>query len=154
MSSDSGVVFEAVVSDSSMNPAVAVQILSFGGDDVFQLDVALHNDATAGQKYLDMHAFDVELSLRTGRVKVVFLNKFVQNLLVRTLHKYQSISMNRLCFQCFHTVGWAWGRAYSMWINWVMWCWCGYLSRARYGLFAYCLADTAASHNPIISCLI
>jgi len=77
-----------------MNPAVAVQILSFGGDDVFQLDVALHNDATAGQKYLDMHAFDVELSLRTGRVKVVFLNKFVQNLLVRTLHKYQSISMN------------------------------------------------------------
>ena len=49
---------------------------------MFRLDVALHTEATAGQKYLDMHAFDVEVSLQTGRMKVVFLNKFVQNLLV------------------------------------------------------------------------
>jgi len=59
-----------------------VQILSFVDDDVFDLNLALHNNATEGQKYLDMHAFDIEVSLRTGCMKVVFLNKFVQNLLV------------------------------------------------------------------------
>ena len=69
-----------------------MQILSFGGDDVFKLDVALHNEATAGQKYLDMHAFDVEVTLHTGRMKVVFLNKFVQNLMVCCVN----ISMNTI----------------------------------------------------------
>jgi len=63
--------------------SVCVQILSFVGDDVFKLDLALYNDATERQKYLDLHAFDIEVSLRTGCMKVVFLNKFVQNLLVR-----------------------------------------------------------------------
>jgi len=59
-----------------------VQILSFVDDDVFKLDLALHNNATEGQKYHDMRAFDIEVSLQTGCMKVVFLNKFVQNLLV------------------------------------------------------------------------
>jgi len=60
--------------------------LSFGGDDVFTLDLALHNDGTQGKKYIDMHAFDVEVSLQTGCMRVVFLNKFVQNLLVSLVH--------------------------------------------------------------------
>ena len=38
--------------------------------------------------------------------------------------------------------------------NWVMWCWCGYLSGARCRLFAYGPADATASQNPIVSCLI
>ena len=38
--------------------------------------------------------------------------------------------------------------------NWVMRCWCGYLSGARSRLFAYGPADATASQNPIISCLI
>ena len=38
--------------------------------------------------------------------------------------------------------------------NWVMRCWCGYLSGARCRLFAYGPADATASPNPIISCLI
>jgi len=38
--------------------------------------------------------------------------------------------------------------------NWVMRCWCGYLSGARCRLFAYGPADATASQNPIISCLI
>jgi len=63
-----------------------VQILSFVGDNVFKLDLALHNDATEGQKYLDMRAFDIEVSLQTGCMKVVFVNKFVQNLLVCCCH--------------------------------------------------------------------
>ena len=35
--------------------------------------------------------------------------------------------------------------------NWVMRCWCGYLSAARCRLFAYGPADATASQNPIIS---
>ena len=38
--------------------------------------------------------------------------------------------------------------------NWVMRCWCGYLSEARCRLFAYGPADATAVPNPIISCLI
>jgi len=38
--------------------------------------------------------------------------------------------------------------------NWVMRCWCGYLSGARCRLFAYGPANATASENPIISCLI
>ena len=34
--------------------------------------------------------------------------------------------------------------------NWVMRCWCGYLSGARCRLFAYGSADATASQNPII----
>ena len=62
------------------------------GDDVFKLDLALHNNATEGKKYLDVHAFDIEVSLQTGCMKVVFLNKFVQNLLV--------------CMSCCISNGW------------------------------------------------
>jgi len=38
--------------------------------------------------------------------------------------------------------------------NWLMRCWCGYLSGARCRLFAYGPADATASQNPIISCII
>jgi len=38
--------------------------------------------------------------------------------------------------------------------NWLMRCWCGYLSGARCRLFAYGPADATASWNPIVSCLI
>ena len=38
--------------------------------------------------------------------------------------------------------------------NWMIRCWCGYLSRARCRLFAYGPADATASQNPTISCLI
>jgi len=38
--------------------------------------------------------------------------------------------------------------------NWVMMYWCGYLSGARCRLFACGPADTTASQNPVISCLI
>jgi len=34
--------------------------------------------------------------------------------------------------------------------NWVMRCWCGYLSEAKCRLFAYGPADATASQNPII----
>ena len=57
------------------------------------------------------------------------------------------------CLHCFDTVRWAPGRASGL-QNWVMGCWCSYLSGARFRLFAYGPADASASQNPIISCLI
>jgi len=38
--------------------------------------------------------------------------------------------------------------------NWVMRCWCGYLSGARCRLFAYGPADATASQNPVVFYLI
>jgi len=37
--------------------------------------------------------------------------------------------------------------------NWVMGCWCGYLSGSRFRLFAYGPADATVIPNPIISAL-
>ena len=61
----------------------------------------------------------------------------------------QLVTTNYL--QCFETVGWASGRTCK---NWVMRCWCGYLSGARCILFPYGTVDATASQNPIIFCLI
>ena len=55
------------------------------------------------------------------------------------------------CLQCFGAVGLASGREHPACKNWVMGCWCGYLSGARCRLFAYGRADATASQNP--SCL-
>ena len=49
---------------------------------------------------------------------------------------------------------WRHHRERTMCHNWVMRCWCGYLSGARCRLCAYGPADATASQNPIISCLI
>ena len=54
------------------------------------------------------------------------------------------------CLQCFDTVGWVPGRASGLYRNWVMRCWCGYLSGARCRLLAFSLADATASFNPAI----
>ena len=60
-----------------------------------------------------------------------------------------------MCLQCFDTVGWASGSAvHPTCKNWVMRCWCSYLSGARCRSFAYGPADATACQNPIISCLI
>ena len=61
----------------------------------------------------------------------------------------QLVTTNYL--QCFETVGWASGRTCK---NWVMRCWCGYLSGAKCILFPYGTVDATASQNPIIFCLI
>jgi len=48
--------------------------------------------------------------------------------------------------QCFDTVGWVSRR------NWVMMCWCRYLSGASCRLFAYGPVDATVPPNAIISC--
>jgi len=57
-------------------------VLSFDGDEVFSADVTLHDNATAGKNYLDMNSVDASFKLQTGCMKVIFLNRFVQDLLV------------------------------------------------------------------------
>jgi len=57
-------------------------VLSFDGDEVFNADITLFDNATAGKNYLDMSSFDASFRLQTGCMKVIFLNRFVQDLLV------------------------------------------------------------------------
>ena len=64
-----------------------MQVLSFDGDEVFRADLTLIENATTGKNYLDMSRVDALFKLQTGCMKVVFLNRFVQDLLV--------------CFHCF-----------------------------------------------------
>ena len=47
--------------------------------------------------------------------------------------------------QCFDAVGWAPGKASGLWKNWVVGCWCGYLSGVRCRL-AYGPANATATH--------
>ncbi len=59
-----------------------MQILSFEGDGVFNVEIVNYNFATEGKHYFDMQRVDTRIKLSTGRMKIVFLNRFVQNLLV------------------------------------------------------------------------
>ena len=52
-----------------------------------------------------------------------------------------------LCLQCFDTVGWAVRKSIRPVKNWVMRCWCDYLSGVRSRLFAYGPADATAIHK-------
>src|SRR6218665_3312008 len=61
---------------------VLCQILSFEGGEVFKANIIVFNDATRGSNYSDMQCVDTKVALNTGCMKVVFLNKFVQDLLV------------------------------------------------------------------------
>lgn len=44
--------------------------------------VVAYNGATTGSKFRDMEAVDVKFQMGIGCIRVVFLNKFVMNLLV------------------------------------------------------------------------
>jgi len=57
-------------------------VLSFDGDEVFNADITLFDNATSGKNYLDMNCVDALFKLQTGCMKVIFLNRFVQDLLV------------------------------------------------------------------------
>ena len=46
------------------------------------MDIVAYNDATEGENYKKMDIVDTSISLDTGTMKIVFLNKFVMDLLV------------------------------------------------------------------------
>ena len=57
-------------------------MLSFDGDEVFNAEMTLFDNATTGKNYLDMNRVDASFKLQTGCMRVIFLNRFVQDLLV------------------------------------------------------------------------
>jgi len=78
-------------------------VLSFDGDEVFNADITLFNNATAGNNYLDMSSVDASFRLQTGCMKVIFLNRFVQDLLVGfrffALSGWIVLSFSGACFR-------------------------------------------------------
>ena len=58
------------------------QILEIQGKEVLALDLALYNKNTEGKDYEDMSKVDMKVKVTLGRIKVTFLNKFVNDLLV------------------------------------------------------------------------
>lgn len=61
-----------------------MQILAFDGGEVFDLSIVVYNNSTLGVNYTDPQCVDTKVALNTGCMQVVFLNKFVQDLLVRS----------------------------------------------------------------------
>jgi len=49
---------------------------------VYFSQVVVFNEATSGRHFRDMEVVDVKFQMRIGCIRVVFLNKFVMNLLV------------------------------------------------------------------------
>ena len=52
------------------------------GDAVLQVALVIYNGATDGDKYSDMSCVDTSVDVTLGCIRLVFLNKFVQSLLV------------------------------------------------------------------------
>ena len=87
-------------------------------------------------------------SMMTGSVSVILFVHSLSSYIIqcRTLWALTGLSVwiscLSLCPQCFDTLGWVAGRASGPFKkNWVMRCWCGYLSGARCKRLAYGLAD-------------
>ena len=58
------------------------QIVTFENGDVFNLAIVVFNGATEGPDYSNMSKVDTSIQLATGSMKIVFLNKYVNSLLV------------------------------------------------------------------------
>ena len=59
-----------------------LQIVSIKGDEVFRVNLVLYNGATDGENYSDMSKSDISVQFESGCMNVVFLNKFVNDILV------------------------------------------------------------------------
>ena len=51
-------------------------------EEVFDLEVVVYNEATAGENVRNMSAVDVSLKLVVGRMKAFYLHRFIMDLLV------------------------------------------------------------------------
>ena len=54
---------------------------------MFNAKISVYNFATKGSGYVDMNNVDTDVQLTTGCMRVVFLNKFISNLLVGVISK-------------------------------------------------------------------
>ena len=50
---------------------------------MLKFDLTLFNDNTEGERYSDMSAVDIKVGVVLGQIRVVFVNKFVTDMLVR-----------------------------------------------------------------------
>ncbi|KAL9987728.1 hypothetical protein ACROYT_G002079 [Oculina patagonica] len=64
------------------------KIVSIVNQEVFSLEVVAYNGATSGSNFRNMEAVDVKFQMGIGCIRVVFLNKYVMNLL-NFLNKFQ-----------------------------------------------------------------
>ncbi|XP_021375808.1 vacuolar protein sorting-associated protein 13A-like isoform X2 [Mizuhopecten yessoensis] len=58
------------------------KIMEIQGEAVLTLDVTIYNHATEGAKYADMSCMDTSVNVTLGCIRLVFVNKFVNDLLV------------------------------------------------------------------------
>nr|KAG5695914.1 hypothetical protein BaRGS_017352 [Batillaria attramentaria] len=57
------------------------KIMQIEGSEVLKADVVVYNGGTEGEKYADMKCVDTSVSTEIGCIKIVFVNKFVNDLL-------------------------------------------------------------------------
>lgn len=62
------------------------QILAIEGSEVLKCDIVAYNNGTEGSKFLDMSCVDTSINVTMGCMRLVFLNKFVNDLLVSILN--------------------------------------------------------------------
>ena len=79
--------------------------------------------------------------------KLHLLNAVLMSSLRRSMIVFSIADLWLIWLQCFDTVGWR-QEAHPACKNWVMRCWCGYLSGARCRLFACGPADATAIPKP------
>ena len=73
-------------------------------EEVFDLEVVLFNDATAGENITNMNAVDLSLKLMVGRMKAVYLHRFIMDLRVRLFKFFFIILELRLVFDISGTL--------------------------------------------------
>lgn len=82
----------AVYSDSHLTCfSLVPQAVSIADKEVFAFRMVNYTDATEGDAYLDMSKVDTFVTLTVGCIQVIFLNKFVSSILVRTTHSWHRL---------------------------------------------------------------
>ncbi|GFT91712.1 vacuolar protein sorting-associated protein 13 [Nephila pilipes] len=72
---------DVIVSDPSEG-ALYPQIITTTAGEVLDVKFIMFNNATEDENYFDMSAVDMSVNVSFGRMKIVFLNKFVSSLLL------------------------------------------------------------------------
>ncbi|XP_055946551.1 intermembrane lipid transfer protein Vps13-like isoform X4 [Argiope bruennichi] len=72
---------DVIVSDPSEG-ALYPQIITTVAGEVLDVKFTMFNNATEDENYFDMSAVDMSVSVSFGRMKIIFLNKFVSSLLL------------------------------------------------------------------------
>ncbi|GIX68711.1 vacuolar protein sorting-associated protein 13C [Caerostris extrusa] len=71
---------DVIVFDPTEN-ALYPKIISTVAGEVLDVKLTMFNNATEDENYFDMSAVDMSVSVSFGRMKIIFLNKFVSSLL-------------------------------------------------------------------------